>query len=355
MNSRKPSRVLAVALMAMLLGVGGLASAPTAVAAPSTDADDRAFFCDFRNQGLDDEGVGPTIAGDVATWWATYGPEDGVDCFDLEVTVSCGQIDATLTSYIILKDGTTVDRVWWSEGGVSSYAFPKTFAEDYNGGSVDVTIAFNTPENQAIIGMDPSDEDHWIGTGGRVYTVDTDCLAEGEDAKLNVIKFYDADANGEFDDGEQLIEGWKISVNGNDFFTPYSEFVDPGDYEVAEYMPVEPNWMATTPSPVNVTLAAGEEKTVEFGNVCVGAGGGKTLGFWSNKNGKAVMKDGGSFASELDMLEALHLRNANGTDFNPITYKAFNSWLLEGHRHQHGVHALRAARGNGPQCRGRLR
>ena len=31
---------------------------------------------------------------------------------------------------------------------------------------------------------------------------------------------------------------------------------------------------------------------LNFGNVCVGAGGGRTLGFWSNKNGKALFGAG---------------------------------------------------------------
>ena len=116
-------------------------------------------------------------------------------------------------------------------------------------------------------------------------------VVEDDDAKLNVIKFYDANANG-INDDSQPITGWKIDINGNVFFTPYSETVAPGDYAVSEFMPIETNWMATTPSPVNVTLAAGEEKTVEFGNLCLGAGGGKTLGFWSNPNGQALIGAG---------------------------------------------------------------
>jgi hypothetical protein len=59
-----------------------------------------------------------------------------------------------------------------------------------------------------------------------------------------------------------------------------------------------------------VTLSNGETKTVEFGNVCLGAGGGLTLGYWSNKNGQATMNDGGTFAPELALLAALNLPNA---------------------------------------------
>jgi hypothetical protein len=47
--------------------------------------------------------------------------------------------------------------------------------------------------------------------------------------------------------------------------------------------------------------------------VCVGAGGGLTLGFWSNKNGQAK-----ETASNLCALNDLNLKNANGSDYNPI-------------------------------------
>jgi hypothetical protein len=75
-------------------------------------------------------------------------------------------------------------------------------------------------------------------------------------------------------------------------------------------------------------LAVGQVKTVEFGNVCLGGGGGHTLGFWSNKNGQAAMNDGGTSAPELALLSGLNLRNANGTNFDPSTYTAFRTWIL---------------------------
>jgi hypothetical protein len=149
-------------------------------------------------------------------------------------------------------------------------------------------------------------------------------------ATLNVIKFYDANANGLNDDG-QLITNWKVNIKDGidiDRFTPVTVIVSPGDYTVTEYMPLEPNWVATTQNPVNITLNDGDNKTVEFGNVCLGPGGGRTLGFWSNKNGKAVMNDGGTMNPELSMLSGLCLRDGNGNDFNPTSYDSFRSWIL---------------------------
>jgi hypothetical protein len=146
-----------------------------------------------------------------------------------------------------------------------------------------------------------------------------------EPATLDVNKFYDANANGINDDA-QPITGWKIRIQDDiDLirFTPVSIVVDPDTYTVTEFMPVETNWLSTTPNPVIVTIAAGETKTVEFGNVCLGAGGGRTLGFWSNKNGQALIG-----ATDLAMLVGLNLRNANGTHFDPASVGAYRTWVL---------------------------
>ena len=151
------------------------------------------------------------------------------------------------------------------------------------------------------------------------------------DGHLNVNKFYDANADGLNNDG-QLITGWKIRIqDGIDIirFTPVSVVVDPDDYVVTEGDPAETNWVHTTTNPVNVTINAGDNKTVEFGNLCLGPGGGHTLGFWSNKNGQATMNDGGTLVPELNLLDSKCLRNASGTDTNFIgNYTNFRNWLL---------------------------
>ena len=148
---------------------------------------------------------------------------------------------------------------------------------------------------------------------------------------LNVNKFYDANANGLNDDG-QPITGWKIRITDDVElfrFTPVSVILAPDDYIVTEFDPAETNWIHTTLNPVNVTLVAGDNKTVEFGNLCLAAGGGHTLGFWSNKNGQATMNDNASLCPELGLLNGLYLRNAAGTRMNfGCDYTAFRNWLL---------------------------
>jgi hypothetical protein len=144
-------------------------------------------------------------------------------------------------------------------------------------------------------------------------------------ATLNVIKFYDANADGINNDG-QLITGWKVRIQDDiDYirYTPVTILVAPDDYIVTEFYPVETNWVPTTVNPVYVTLAAGDDKTVEFGNLCLGKGGGLTLGFWSNKNGQKLFG-----SDDLALMVSLNLRNGDGTNFNPGNYAAFRTWLL---------------------------
>jgi len=64
---------------------------------------------------------------------------------------------------------------------------------------------------------------------------------------------------------------------------------------------------------------------VEFGNVCTGAGGGYTLGFWSNKNGqKAIDAHSGVLAA---LVNSAYLANADGTRYYP-SGQSLSAWLL---------------------------
>jgi len=157
-------------------------------------------------------------------------------------------------------------------------------------------------------------------------SIDGGCTAPETPATLNVTKFYDANANGTKDVGESDITGWKVKVeNGSTQVgtTPFTTSgLAPGDYTASELSPIEANWFATTPTSVAQTLAAGDDKSVSFGNVCTGDGGGLTIGFWGNKNAQALIG-----ADDLAMLASLNLREANGNNFNPTTYAQFKTWL----------------------------
>lgn len=146
-------------------------------------------------------------------------------------------------------------------------------------------------------------------------------------AQLHVIKFYDANANGSNDDGIlNLLTGWQVYISGGIitayYYTPVDLVMDPGTYIVTESDPIETYWHHTTAASVPVNLANGDNTTVAFGNVCLGAGGGLTLGFWSNKNGTAIITSTG-----LSTLNGLNLVWGNGNPYTPAT-KDFRAWLL---------------------------
>ena len=162
----------------------------------------------------------------------------------------------------------------------------------------------------------------------------------GETFSISGRKFYDANLNGIFEPGlgEVGIQGWKIELG--DASGPLSntttdgpptpgeyEFLnlDPGTYQVCEVIPsLAPTWIPTTETNLEATI--GPDSTGnDFGNVCLGPGGGKTLGFWSNKNGEKVFGN----ISGLSILNPLYLRNGAGTKVTPLaSYAAFRSWIL---------------------------
>jgi hypothetical protein len=167
------------------------------------------------------------------------------------------------------------------------------------------------------------------------------------------MKYYDANTNGQWDLGEPGIAGWPIDftdgVSGTlttDSSGAFSASFVADTYTFSEQVAGSP-WMQTgnlvdqssTSGGATVTLNADKSYTVvvvdgstasglNFGNVCLGAGGGHTLGFWSNKNGQAIMKNGDNFGAALAFLSGLNLRKADGSNFDPSSYTDFRTWLL---------------------------
>jgi hypothetical protein len=117
-------------------------------------------------------------------------------------------------------------------------------------------------------------------------------------------KFYDANVNGVWESGEPPIAGWKVHLTGTNilgepiddyaFTGADGEFIFkdllPGTYTVEEVFP-SGTWVSTTDTSFSHDLEEGENYVgPDFGNVCLMPGtGGKTLGFWSNKNGQALI------------------------------------------------------------------
>jgi hypothetical protein len=161
--------------------------------------------------------------------------------------------------------------------------------------------------------------------------------------KIIAKKWYDRNADGIWQSSEPSLSNWpmtltppgttKLTVSGAAVFPNLT----PGWYQVEEGVPIQTNWYQSAPkvggvvvNPVNVYVGSYQTKYVKFGNYCKKPSGGKTPGFWSNKNGEAKMFDGITGAEpELQLLRDLNLVDANGNAFDPTTYGQFRTWLLD--------------------------
>lgn len=173
---------------------------------------------------------------------------------------------------------------------------------------------------------------------------------------VRAFKFYDANANGLFDNNgdavldpgeDPLLDGWQMTLeslaqaaNSTRFTTAGSVIWDglmPDiDYTVEEGIPLEANWVHSATihlghdgSPVNpagpLAVVAGATTRVLFGNYCTIPSNGRTLGFWSNRNGQGLIGD-----DDLQVLYALNLRKADGSHFDNFTKAQLRTWLLDG-------------------------
>lgn len=197
----------------------------------------------------------------------------------------------------------------------------------------------------------------WAGTIGAASGA---ALDFGNVAYITGTKYNDLNKNGKPDANEPTIQGFKIDVcfdtncssisattytdaNGVYRFnlpTPTSTYV------IQEDLPANQNWVQTGPIPPATDGAASATPSMHwsnsitggplaglyFTNTCIG-GGGLTLGFWSNKNGQALMTGSSSGKTLLPgvvtLLGGLNLRNATGALVTPFAnYAAFNTWIL---------------------------
>ncbi|EEG78440.1 hypothetical protein [Dethiobacter alkaliphilus] len=179
---------------------------------------------------------------------------------------------------------------------------------------------------------------HWVYTASGVLTISNSSGDEEEEpklGKLSIIKFYDANANGEFDNGEAIIEDWKVKIYIGDVFygcveTPYEieNIIYGTTFRIVECESTTGNWRSTTPTEYTVTVGSdvdGLDVEVEFGNLCLGEGGGYTMGFWGNRNGQRIFED--DIDESIAALTALNLKDATGDTFVPEDHDDFRSWL----------------------------
>jgi hypothetical protein len=195
----------------------------------------------------------------------------------------------------------------------------------------DRLVAVGTACRASKDGCDPAEVCTGV-TAGCPTDVAGTCTLCGE-------KFYDVNANGSYDPDELGIAGWQFELTaaGTTYATTDAgggyafSNLPAGDYTLCESSPLESNWMQTAPATRCVTVAVpsalAESCTIDFGNLCLGWGGGHTIGYWASPNGKTSFlgTDGG--ASSLALITSLNLVNGSGSAYDPTTYQQFATWL----------------------------
>jgi hypothetical protein len=257
-----------------------------------------------------------------------------------------------------LPPGTYCVRVTEPNGTVLGVSAPGAVTVDSNGNFVQcyqlTSILYTASSGFTVLGYDDT-----TNAGGEYKVwVSPDCNFDPNNSKTDnfkvrenpppppfaticVTKFYDANANGVQDGSEPYLVGWEYCVVGNNNFSALRFTLLPGDahqclnvdpndnYSVTEGTPIETTWVHTTPTQDSFYLGAGATHDTTFGNVCLGAGGGLTLGFWSNKNGQRL-----EGPDDFAMLSALNLVDSAGHDKdflsgnNKTNQDALNTWLL---------------------------
>ena len=203
------------------------------------------------------------------------------------------------------------------------------------------------------------------GCWNGIAEVDFGDLNFGNVAKITGTKYYDSNKDGVPNGVEPTIDGFKVlfcadaNCVGTPVYTGVALTANGGTYsfylptatssfQVCEVVPNVSNpansfWSQTGPlfpaSPIGNTgtgsaastalkcwSGSGTVSGMYLTNICfTRPSGGFTLGFWSNKNGQALITP-----SDLAALVSLNLRNADGTNFDPASAAALKTWLLNG-------------------------
>jgi hypothetical protein len=173
--------------------------------------------------------------------------------------------------------------------------------------------------------------------GGTATPTPTPCTGS-----ITACKYYDFNANGAKDTGEALL-AWPFCITSltDPSFAPVPTTSSDGSCVTVSNLPLgtyavtegSATGYTTTTVVSNITISqCDQNRQVDFGNYCTIPSGGLTLGFWSNRNGQAVLQ--AHDPAWRTLLNGLHLVNASG---NPYTvpsgsfttaYASFRTWIL---------------------------
>lgn len=316
------------------------------------------------NQGYDDT---PNPGGEYKVWVSTVSTFDNnstkTDNFKVKypgddpcIGEGCGGPTIVAISGYKYCDANNSGSLDSGEAGIANWKITVSYSNSDGNGSIDTYTDANGywslvfPQDTTI-SVTEGTVDGWKQTGPSsgsyslvLGTTDVTDLNFGNVpyATICASKFYDTNTNGSQGSGENPISGWKMTLTGatsSDFgsvpvsLVGYTDAAGstcfgnllPGTYTVAEAASLTGNWVATTATSKQFTVLPcdGSGQSVTFGNVCLGAGGGLTLGFWSNKNGQALIT-----TSDLAALTALNLVDGTGKAFDPTKGSTLSTWLL---------------------------
>lgn len=159
--------------------------------------------------------------------------------------------------------------------------------------------------------------------------------------------YYDANTNGRFDEGEAGISGVTIlylnETDGRLTTDRGGNFVAqlmPDTYTFMQKLMPRPKWMQTgnvfeqwsTEGESRISLnwfrtyevSVVDERPItglNFGNVCVGGGGGKLLSFWAGRKGAELVS-----TADVAKLSEMELKGEGG-DFDPSSHAELAKWL----------------------------
>src|SRR5215212_8533725 len=224
--------------LALALVLVGALFAVTGAALSTTPISGAVFTTDSTCTG-----VNLNIYGDKADVYLDGGPAHpgAAGLPDGEYFVQVTEPDGTFLG----SSGTTTVTVSGGEMECVSLYDLTLFADTSNaGGEYKVWVSMDP-----LFASDASKTDNFKVKEQTCPPEDPECTPPGPPtATLHVNKFYDANANG-INDDNQPITGWKVNIHDGinfDRFTPVTMIVDPDDYTVTEYTPIETNWSSTT-------------------------------------------------------------------------------------------------------------
>lgn len=177
------------------------------------------------------------------------------------------------TLYCVNVTDTLLGSIWSGTLGVSeNKTFTYTYTYTVKVGDPDPLVNTVTASGKDILGLIVTDKD----------TAEVDLIA-----KICGYKFYDANADGELDDGENGLEGWTIELWLNGKMIAWTTTGSDGSYcfdglDAGEYTVKEVGqryWKSTTPNNLTVDLSSGEiSEGNNFGNTKLVT---RTQGFWA--------------------------------------------------------------------------